>query len=317
MLQNRSNISERFKDKNLLTSFCTFLLTEKRVSKNTFLAYKRDIEQLLEYLNSKGVQIKICNKNHLKNFLKFLHANSCGAKTLSRKISCLKSFFNFLNERFDIPNRASALIFPKLEQTLPIYLTEAEVQYLLKIAAKDISDKGIRNRVMLALIYASGMRVSELVNLKIDQLHFDTGFVILSGKGNKERAIPLPGAVFKFLRFYLDNIYQNLKPKSEKGQKAVSQNYLFFSYYANKIKPLSRQSFWVILKTILIKAKIKKKVSPHTLRHSLATHLLKSGANIRSLQLLLGHENISTVQIYTHLEKSHVRDIYNDKHPRA
>lgn len=311
------NVHDQMTDEGFLTSFCTFLLTEKRVSKNTFSAYKRDIEQLLEYLKSKKVQIKTCNKNHLKNFLKFLRTNGCGAKTLSRKISCLKAFFNFLNERFNIPNRAGGLIFPKLEQTLPIYLTEDEVQRLLRIAAKDVSDKGIRNRVMLSLIYASGMRVSELVNLKIDQLHFDTGFVALVGKGNKERLVPLPGAIFKFLRFYLDNIYENLKPKSEKGQKLFGKNYLFFSYYANEIKPLSRQSFWGILKTILIKAKIEKKVSPHTLRHSLATHLLKSGANIRSLQLLLGHESISTVQIYTHLEKSQVRDVYDDKHPRA
>ncbi|MBU4269885.1 tyrosine recombinase [Candidatus Dependentiae bacterium] len=304
-------------DESMYNAFITFLLTEKRYSKNTFLAYKKDVEQLLQFLKEKKVNLANSNKTHLKNFLKKLKESGVSAKTLSRKISCLKAFFNFLSERFKISNKAGALIFPKLEQTLPIYLTESEIEELLKTAAKDNSDKGVRNRVMLSLLYASGMRVSELVELKIDQIHFDTGFISLVGKGNKERVIPLPEGVLKFLNFYLEKIYENLKPKVEKNKHVFGKNYLFFSYYNNDIKPISRQSFWIILKNILSKTKINKKVSPHTLRHSLATHLLKSGANIRSLQLLLGHENISTVQIYTHLEKSHVRKIYDDKHPRA
>jgi len=304
-------------DEDLFNAFITFLLTEKRYSKNTFIAYKKDIEQLLLFFKEKKVNVLICNKNHLKNFLKKLKDDGVTAKTLSRKISCFKAFFNFLTERFKIPNKAGALIFPKLEQTLPIYLTEGEIEELLKAAAKDNSDKGVRNRVMLSLLYASGMRVSELVDLKIDQIHFDTGFISLVGKGNKERVVPLPDAILRFVNFYLENIYENLKPKAEKNKNIFGKNYLFFSFYNNEIKPISRQSFWIILKNILSKSKINKKVSPHTLRHSLATHLLKGGANIRSLQLLLGHENISTVQIYTHLEKSHVRKIYDDKHPRA
>ena len=299
-------------DEDLFNAFITFLLTEKRYSKNTFIAYKKDIEQLLLFFKEKKVNVLICNKNHLKNFLKKLKDDGVTAKTLSRKISCFKAFFNFLTERFKIPNKAGALIFPKLEQTLPIYLTEGEIEELLKAAAKDNSDKGVRNRVMLSLLYASGMRVSELVDLKIDQIHFDTGFISLVGKGNKERVVPLPDAILRFVNFYLENIYENLKPKAEKNKNIFGKNYLFFSFYNNEIKPISRQSFWIILKNILSKSKINKKVSPHTLRHSLATHLLKGGANIRSLQLLLGHENISTVQIYTHLEKSHVRKIYDD-----
>lgn len=309
-------MADNLGDTDFLVSFTTYLLTEKRTSKNTFVAYKKDCEQLLDFLKNKKVNIKICNKQHLKNFLKNLKDVGVSAKTISRKISCLKSFFNFLNERFNIPNVAGDLVFPKLEQTLPNYLSEDEIEELLKVAGKDSSDKGVRNRVMLSLLYASGMRVSELVNLKTDQIDFDTGFVTLLGKGNKERMVPVPAAIFEFVRFYLERVYENLKPKKEKG-KINNNNYLFFTYYNNNIKPISRQSFWGILKNILHKTNIKKKVSPHTLRHSLATHLLKSGANIRSLQLLLGHENISTVQIYTHLEKSHVREIYDDKHPRA
>ena len=315
-------MSDRLNDDHFFTSFTTFLLTEKRVSKNTFLAYRRDIEQLLNFFKDKKLTIKSCNQNDIKKFLKKLKDLGVSAKTLSRKISCLKAFFNFLSDRFKIPNRAGSLIFPKIEKTLPIYLTELEVENLLGAASKDRSDKGVRNRVMLSLIYASGMRVSELVNLKIDQIHFDTGFIGIIGKGNKERLVPLPVNVLKFLRFYLDNIYEKLKPKktSDKSfldKNSFGQNFLFFSFYRKQIKPISRQSFWIILKNILSKADIKKKVSPHTLRHSLATHLLKSGANIRSLQMLLGHEQLTTVQVYTHLEKSHLRKVYDDKHPRA
>lgn len=313
---------DRLTDDHFFTSYCTFLLTEKRSAKNTFLAYKRDIEQFLEFLKSKKLTIRTCNKNNLKNFLKKLKDQGVSAKTLSRKISCFKAFYNFLSERFKIPNRAGSLIFPKIEKTLPVYLTEKEIVRLLDAASKDRSDKGIRNRVMISLIYASGMRVSELVNLRIDQIHFDTGFLNIVGKGNKERLVPLPVNVLKFLKFYLDNIYEKLKPQKIRGQNSLGensfgQNYLFFSFYKKQIKPISRQSFWIILKNILSKAKIKKRVSPHTLRHSLATHLLKSGANIRSLQMLLGHEQLTTVQIYTHLEKSHLRKVYDDKHPRA
>ena len=328
---------DRLTDDDFFTSYCTFLLTEKRSAKNTFLAYKRDIEQLLDFLKSKKLTIRTCNKNNLKNFLKRLKDQGVSAKTLSRKISCFKAFYNFLSERFKIPNRAGSLIFPKIEKTLPVYLTEKEVVKLLDAASKDRSDKGIRNRVMISLIYASGMRVSELVNLRIDQIHFDTGFLGIVGKGNKERLVPLPVNVLKFLRFYLDNIYEKLKPKKVRGQNSTGsnstgsnstgsnplgensfgQNYLFFSFYKKQIKPITRQSFWIILKNILSKADIKKRVSPHTLRHSLATHLLKSGANIRSLQMLLGHEQLTTVQVYTHLEKSHLRKVYDDKHPRA
>ena len=171
---------------------------------------------------------------------------------------------------------------------------------------------------MVYLLYASGMRVSELVSLTTEQIQFDTGFVSLMGKGNKERMVPLPKNVLELLRYFLDHIYPKLMPKPKEGKELKKdKNYLFFSAYAGQLKPISRQSFWIILKKILAKACIYKDISPHTLRHSLATHLLKSGANIRSLQQLLGHEQISTVQIYTHLEKSHVRRVYDKKHPRA
>ncbi|MCK4651287.1 tyrosine recombinase [Candidatus Babeliales bacterium] len=308
---------DKFNDNKILTLFQTYLLTEKRVSMNTFFAYKKDIDQLFNFLKENKICLKKCNKNHLKRFLRILKRKGLSAKTLSRKISSLKTLFNYLNERFKLSNRASSLVFPKLEKKLPIYLTETEVQQLLMAANEDTTDKGIRNRVMLYLLYASGMRVSELVSLTIDQIHFDTGFVSLVGKGNKERLIPLPKNVMGLLKYYIDEIHVSLLSKKANLQEQSKNNYLFFSYYKGECKSISRQSFWIILKKILSRADIVKNVSPHTLRHSLATHLLKSGANIRSLQLLLGHEQLSTVQIYTHLQTSHIRKVYDKKHPRA
>ena len=305
-------------DNKFLTLFQTYLLTEKRVAKNTFFAYKKDLDQLVEFFDKSKTSINSCTKVHLKKFLKFLNDQGLSAKTVSRKISSIKALFKYLQERFELPNRAIALIFPKIEKTLPSYLTQSEMQKLFECANKDNSFKGIRNKVMLYLLYASGMRVSELVNLTVDQLHFDTGFVSLVGKGNKERLVPLPKNVLELLRYYLDSTYPKLFPKIKDFEQSIKkQNFLFFTSYKNEIKPISRQSFWIILKKILTRSCVYKDISPHSLRHSLATHLLKSGADIRSLQLLLGHEQLATVQIYTHLEKSQVRKVYDKKHPRA
>ena len=300
----------------LVTQFEAYLLTEKRVAQNTFLAYKRDVAQLCSFLHKKKVALGQCTKAHLKMYLKAFKDEGLSAKSIARKISTLKLLFEFLHEHYKIPNAAQSLIFPKLEKTLPPYLSEQEVQSLLQAANKDNSLKGIRNKVMLYVMYASGMRVSELVALKIDQIHFDTGFIHLVGKGNKERMVPLPKNILELLRFYLDHAYVKLFPEKLISQ-AKKQNYLFIAVYQNQVKPLSRQSFWMILKKILQHVAIFKQVSPHSLRHSLATHLLKNGADIRSIQILLGHENLATVQVYTHLENSELRKVYDKKHPRA
>lgn len=299
-----------------LTHFEMFLLTEKRTSQNTFAAYRKDIEQFLIFLNENKQTLKSCGKPQLKKFLRALKNKGIAAKTLARKISSLKLFFSFLHDRYDFVNKASSLIFPKIEKKLPVYLTEDELQRLFDAANKDTSFRGIRNKVMLSLLYASGMRVSELVNMTIDQIHFDTGFVTILGKGNKERMVPLPQNVLELLKFYLDTAYKKLLPKKVEIPSG-SKQYLFPVVYKKKIKPISRQLFWVALKKIIATSDIKKNISPHTLRHSLATHLLKKGANIRLLQVLLGHEQLTTVQVYTHLEESKLRDEYDKKHPRA
>lgn len=300
-------------DLSYLTQFEMYLLSEKRVANNTFSAYMRDIKQFAQFLSEEKSSLKKCDKTKIKKFLRKIKNSGISAKTMARKISSLKLFFSFLNDKFDIQNKASTLVFPKLEKKLPVYLTENELKALFDAANKDNSYRGIRNKVMFSLLYASGMRVSELVNMKITQISFETGFVKILGKGNKEREVPLPQNVLDLLKFYMENIYDNLTPKNIESEKV----FLFPVSYNKKIKPISRQLFWGILKKTIAKSGIKKNISPHSLRHSLATHLLKKGANIRLLQVLLGHEQLTTVQIYTHLEDSQVRKVYDKKHPRA
>ncbi len=301
---------------DLVAQFHAYLLTEKRVSNNTFLAYKRDIDQLIIYLDQSALSVAGLTKKQLGDFIKTLKDQGLTAKTLSRKISSFKIFFSFLAQSFKISDLGKSLIFPTIEKTLPSYLTEPEVERLLLAANADTTNKGIRNKVMLYMLYATGVRVSELVNLTVDQLQFDTGFVKIIGKGGKERMIPVPRNILELLRFYLDHVYYKLHP-TLREQRTKKTMYLFAAVYDNQIKPLSRQSFWMALKKILSNAAITKNVSPHSLRHSLATHLLEKGADLRSLQMLLGHQSLATVQIYTHLGKSQVRKIYDKKHPRA
>jgi integrase/recombinase XerD len=301
---------------DVVGQFHTYLLTEKRVAQNTFEAYRRDIDQFNGFLANNKVQLDSLNKKNINSFLKELKDQGLSAKSLSRKISSMKLFFKYLSEVHHFPNIAKTLVFPKVEKTLPNYLTEQEIEKLLLAANIDETDKGFRNKVMLYLLYATGMRVSELVGLTVEQLHLDSGFVRVVGKGSKERMIPLPKNILELLRFYLENIYFKLLPENARDMMGKKQH-LFAALYNNQIKALSRQSFWILLKKVLAKAGILKNVSPHSLRHSLATHLLQKGADLRSLQMLLGHQNLSTVQVYTHLGNKQLRKIYDKKHPRA
>ena len=287
----------------LQTKFEAYLLTEKRVSVNTFTAYKRDIAQFICFLGKENIIIEQIKKNDLKKFLAYLYDLKLSARSVARKISSLKIFFTYLHQQFGWKNIGQELYTPKIEQKLPQYLTENEIKLLLTAAEQDQTAIGIRNKVMLYLLYVSGMRISELIMLTTADMHFDTGFISVCGKGGKQRMIPIPQLVLVMIKNYL-------------GTHPIT-DYLFPVKYGKKIKPISRQAFWVVLKKLCKRSGIDKSIFPHQLRHSLATHLLKKGADLRSLQLLLGHENISTVQIYTHIETSHLREIYDKKHPRS
>jgi integrase/recombinase XerD len=298
-----------------LAQFHAYLITEKRVANNTFMAYRRDIDHLNAFLLREKVPFDKISKRHLTAYIKTLKEQGLSARSLSRKISTFKLFFRFITTNFHHANAAQGLVFPKLEKTLPRYLTEQEIEKLLSAANRDGSHKGVRNKVMLYMLYATGMRVSELVNVTIDQILFDEGFICIHGKGGKDRMVPLPKNIIELLRYYLTHVHPKMvRPNIEEAQQP---RYMFATCHRGHIKPLSRQSLWIALKKVVRQAAIVKNISPHSLRHSLATHLLSKGADLRSLQLLLGHQNLSAVQIYTHLGDATLRKIYDAKHPRA
>jgi len=298
--------------RQIQTKFEAYLLTEKRVSHNTFSSYKRDLEQIVHYLTKMNLDLMSITSDHLKEFIHHLYNLKLTARSIARKISTLKSFFLYLDLYFNIKNSAKELHIPKIEKKLPTYLSKEEVKSILTHAEQDKSALGMRNVIMLYLLYISGMRVSELISLQIIDLNFETGFISIIGKGGRQRMIPLPFVITDVLQNYIQSL-QNISTTGKKKELL----YLFPVVYGKTVKPLSRQSCWIILRKLCLQAGIKKSVSPHQLRHSFATHMLEKGVDLRSLQVLLGHENIATVQVYTHIETSHLRILYDKKHPRS
>lgn len=298
---------------HVFTQFQAYLLTEKRVAHNTFEAYRRDIGQFIDFLTRENGSLDDSTGSHIKLFLAYLHELKLSASTVVRKISALRVFFVYLAERFDVKNVAIAILFPKVEKKLPHYLSEQEIKALFQVVDTDASLHAVRNRAMLYLLYATGMRISELIKLSVSDIHYDTAFVAVQGKGGKQRHIPIPESVVQIVQEYTQHEHRVIQPKQTKNRT----HYLFTIQYAHKVTHMSRQSFWTILKALWKKTGSKKTISPHKLRHSFATHMLKNGADLRSLQLLLGHENLSTVQIYTHVEISYLRKVYDKKHSRS
>ncbi len=298
-----------------VSAFQTFLLTEKRLSRNSVSAYMTDVKQLVAFLLPMNVSLDQATSDTLKQYIRHLHTEKSQARTIARKISAFKVLYSFLSATYGINNSADILIMPKIDKSLPVYLTHDEIKLLIQTALQDTSIKGHRNTMMLQLLYATGLRITELVSLRRENVHLDTGFLNIYGKGGRQRDIPLPLSICKQLQQYMTDILPQLVVDAN---KAVSAKTIIFPTVRNgTVACITRQSFWIILKKWLVEADITKPVSPHTLRHSLATHLLQAGADIRSLQLWLGHEQMSTVEIYTHLDTRMVRKSYDKKHPRA
>lgn len=302
------------RDHDIITSFERYLLTERRVAHNTFDAYKRDLAQFYAYLIQTQRSFNNVDEDLLRDFLKDLKRQGIGARSMARKISCLKTFFAYAHIHHGFVDLASHLITPKLEKKLPQYLSETDVETLLTLSQAEKTDAGIRNHIMLYVLYTSGMRISELVNCKISGIDFSEDSLTILGKGGKDRVVPLPQPVMVMIKDYLSTTHPRLATKQGESH---TTDILFPTYYSGDLRPITRQSFWLYLKELALKAGIDASLSPHHLRHSLATHLLKRGANLRSLQMLLGHEKLTTVQIYTHVETSHLRKIYDKKHPRS
>lgn len=300
--------------KEMYYRFEQYLVTEKMVSSHTVAAYKKDILQCIDFLATKKITtIEKVTPDDIKLFLRHLRVTlKISARSASRKLSSLKSFAKYLQMYHQVHDFTYNVSFPKLEKKLPQFLTEDEIMHLFSIAKADKTLTGYRNSIMLCLLYVCGVRVSELVALKASDIDFQQGLLHIDGKGGKQRMVPLPDSMVSYLKSYLEKV----QPYLIESVKAES-DYLFPTVYAGKIKPISRQTFWGVLKKIVTKAGLSGDISPHVLRHSVATHLLKKGANLRLLQMLLGHEQLETVQVYTHIEVSHLRKLYDEKHPRA
>ena len=289
-------------------------MTEKMVAGNTLQAYQRDIIQCINFLESRGRKsFDQVSAQDIKDFLHHLRLTlKVSARTTSRKLSSLKSFSNFIQHHHQKIDFTFNVSFPKLEQTLPKFLTEDQVLHLFAVAQEDTSVVGQRNYVMISLMYVCGVRVSELIELTSSNINFSDGLLHVTGKGGKQRIVPLPASMVTMLQEYLLNVQPHLFKNM-----VIASDILFPILYADKVKPMTRQGFWGILKQVVVKAGLPETISPHVLRHSIATHLLKNGANLRLLQMALGHEQLQTVQIYTHVEVSHLRKLYDEKHPRA
>lgn len=297
----------------LRQEFEHYLLAEKFVAKNTAVSYLHDMDQFFDFLTQeKKDSIEEVSSDDVKKYLEFLKKKlKVGDQSSSRKLSALKTFIKWGVPRKKFHDFCQGVSYPKLGKKLPKFLSEDIIEKLLESAAKDHTLSGQRNKIMICLLYVCGIRVTELIQITMSQIHFDTGLIRISGKGNKERLVPIPLSVLQILRSYIENIH----PKLCTGY--METDYLFPVAYGGKVHCMTRQAFWMLLKKVVKQADIDDHVSPHVLRHSVATHLLKKGANLRLLQMVLGHEQLQTVQVYTHIDISHLRKLYDAKHPRA
>ena len=287
----------------LIEKYLENILTKKNLSKNTFLSYKNDLIQFQKFLNLK--EIENIDEDKIKSYVTFL-AKNYSTTSHCRKLSSLKNFFSFLDEKNLInQNFFQSTEFPKFKRTIPKILSEQQIMSIINLSHRDTSEKGLRLSLMLEILYATGIRISELVSLKIGDISDDYSFIIILNKGRKERIVPLISRVQNILKKYL-KILQNNKIKCGK-------NYLFPSN--SKLGHLTRIRFFQMLKKIGSKALIHKELlSPHKVRHSFATHLLNRGVDLRLIQESLGHKDISTTQIYTHIQTKKLRKILTEKH---
>jgi len=293
--------------KEFIESFLNYLSVERGLAKNTIISYREDLNSYAGFLNRHSIDtLSKTTKNDVINFMLYQKDKGLAANSVARRLAAIKVFYRFLaRERILKTDPTSLIDSPKLWKKIPETLTYNEVEALL--SQPNIRDKqGIRDRAILETLYATGMRVSEAVNLKLDNVNLDIGFLRCIGKGNKERVIPIGAKAINSLKRYLSLSRPQLLKKKE-------SEFLFLSRFSKKI---SRQSLWKILKRYAKEARIKKPIRPHILRHSFATHLLERGADLRSVQEMLGHTNISTTQIYTHINKDRLKTIHRMFHPR-
>ena len=287
-----------------MNEYKNYLLIDRGYSNNTIASYMNDLNIFINYLDTKNIDYIKANEKDILNYLKSIKDKN--ELTLSHNISVLRNFYKFLILENKITQSPMENIdLPKLSKKLPSVLTVDEVDRLLNIDLNDMYD--YRNKAMLELLYASGLRVSELINLKIEDVDLDNDLVKTLGKGSKMRIIPFGNYAYDALKKYIYE-YRNSFIKKEASE------YLFLNNHGNK---MTRQGFFKILKGIALKQGITKDISPHTLRHSFATHLLNGGADLRSIQEMLGHSNLATTQIYTNISREELKKNYKNTHPHG
>lgn len=293
---------------NYLQDFINYLSVERGLAPNTLESYGRDLSQYLNYLTEKkAINVQETTQATVVGYLLYLQAKGRATSTISRSLAAIKCFYHFLAKEKIIPRDLTVnLDAPKQEKRLPRVLSVDDVLRLLE--QPDLrTPSGIRDKTMLEVLYATGLRVSELVSIKLSDVNLEEGYLRCLGKGSKERIVPLGSVAVKYLKFYLDHARKFLVA-------APGEDTLFLNHHGHG---LTRQGFWKIIKKYAEKLNIADSITPHTLRHSFATHLLENGADLRSVQEMLGHADISTTQIYTHLTKNKLKEVYDKTHPRA
>ncbi|WCN36859.1 site-specific tyrosine recombinase XerD [Aneurinibacillus uraniidurans] len=294
--------------KDLITQFIHYLTVERGLAKNTLESYQRDLTAYCTYVQKEGfTDINQTTRAQIMGYLMRLQEQGRATATISRNVASIRAFYQFLlREKMTDKDPSVNLESPKIEKKLPQVLSVTEVETLLNGPDAHIPT-GMRDKAMLELLYATGIRVSELVSLNLSDVNLAMGFVKCFGKGSKERIIPLGRLAIENVRGYIERSRPLLK-------KRGSDEALFLNHHGRR---LSRQGFWKIIKKYAQVANSNKEVTPHTLRHSFATHLLENGADLRSVQEMLGHADISTTQIYTHVTKTRLKEVYAKAHPRA
>ena len=294
-----------------IQSFLKFITVEKGYAQNTLSAYQNDLNQMAAHLRQKNPEMSWAQvtREDVSEYIIHLRSLTYSSTTVARKLAALKSFFHFLTmEHVLSENPAAMLDSPKVRKYLPKALSTEDVDRLLAEPAKDSSPKGQRDRAIMETLYATGMRVTELISLNIEDVNTSEGYIRCMGKGAKERIVPLYPQAMEALQTYVQN------GRTQLLKAPVAENALILNQRGER---LTRQGLWLIIKEYARRVGITFEVTPHTLRHSFATHMLSGGADLRNVQVLLGHANVTTTQVYTHVSNERLREVYNDAHPRA
>jgi len=295
-------------DRQILDAFIDNIWIEKGLSQNTLDSYRSDLEQFSKWLKKNNLNYIKTSKKEILSYLSFLFQKGLGSKTVARKLSSLKSFFRYLVFKSIIPNDPSSEVeTPKLLKSIPKSISEKEVEALLA-APDEKTDIGLRDKTMIETLYSCGLRISELTNLELLNLNLRQGVIRLIGKGQKERLVPMGDQLIALLELYISSSRKNL----------LSKRHSDFLFLSTRGQRMTRQSFWHRIKHYCLASGFEPdKISPHVLRHAFATHLLNNGADLRVVQLLLGHSDLNTTQIYTEVARQRLKRLHTEHHPRG